>query len=474
MDRLVSMGMSEQAVNELRITANRFQTLKANDAQLRESSQEHDEPVDLAPSSEVIVQKDPLTPKNVSIWLDQTEVGRPRGRQRIDDYLGLGYSLVLPPDHDQSSTYSFRPQPPHATINISPAAGSVFPDFSKLQKMDILNSAIPKEIRPPHIYSFQESSFARRIHRSCLEAGYSLLLDPSRNPPVYERVFKLSLLGRTRQDLITCMRIVLERGPNQPLELYDAPLIHIGGAGTYYPRKDRHGNNVNRKPTYNLGVVGPSTLQLLMQADEQRLTADLTAEIEGYEGEWFDAHDVEGYLQEKGVFVDPLSSFAEVEVQDLSDTSGSSVASSASPETPGANGASDIIRLASPWKPIDPSEVNAIEWNETELVSIGDFGYSDMDGKWVNLNAPARPTTVPGLTNPAKKTVMIDVAKFIRGKLLSTMLYLTWRDADTRGQDCFTLPYVWVRHLAFVARRWIDRSQMLALMCSLDGRRRIT
>lgn len=416
-DRIVSLGLPDQAVNELRVTASRFDALKTSGAHPDDPNIDYDGGVDhVAHSSTTsVLQKDPLTPKNVSIWLDQTELSRPTRRPRIDDYLGLGYSLILPPEEEQAN-HAVRPQPVTSAMAV-PQPTSMFPDFSKMQKLHILNTAIPKEMHPPQIYSFQESSFGRRIHRSCLEAGYSLLLDPSRNPPVYERVFKLCLLGRTRQDLIECMKIVLGRGPNQPLELYDAPLIHIGGAGSHYSRRDRHGNIINRKPTYNLGVVGPSTLRLLMQADEQRLTADLTAEIEGYEGEWFDAYDVEGYLQEKGIVVDPLSSFAEVEVVDLSHTSNaSSVGSMDSPETPERPGLSEVVRMPSPLKPpLDSSEINAICWNDTELVNIGDFGYMDMDGRWVNLTAPPRPASTPGLANPAKKTVMMDVAKFIRG-----------------------------------------------------------
>ena len=47
--------------------------------------------------------------------------------------------------------------------------------------------------------------------------------------------------------------------------------------------------------------------------------------IEGFEGEWFDPNDVESYLEEKGVHINPDSTFAEEYIIPVSSFAGSNV-----------------------------------------------------------------------------------------------------------------------------------------------------
>ncbi|KAK4496787.1 hypothetical protein PRZ48_012770 [Zasmidium cellare] len=174
-------------------------------------------------------------------------------------------------------------------------------------------SPVPVSINPPITYSFQETTFGRRLHRSCLEQSYQLILDPNQRPGTYQQVFELPLLRRDKSDLTSALKSTLRKGSHECLHS-SLPLIHIGGAGTHYPRRDSFGNLRPKREAYNLGVIGPQMLAILEQAALQNLTTDMTVEVLGYEGEWLDSYDVEGYLNEQGIFIDPTSSFAEIEV----------------------------------------------------------------------------------------------------------------------------------------------------------------
>lgn len=186
---------------------------------------------------------------------------------------------------------------------------------SGLHHQSILDrvSSMPPSIDPPVTYNFQETTFGRRLHRSCMEQSYQLILDPDRRPAMYQQVFELSLQRRGRSNLTSALKSTLSKGSHECL-LTSLPLIHIGGAGTHYPRRDSYGNLRPKMQAYNLGKIGPQMLALLEYAALQNLTSDMTVDLLGYEGEWLDPYDVEGYLNEKGIFIDPSSSFAEVEV----------------------------------------------------------------------------------------------------------------------------------------------------------------
>ena len=69
----------------------------------------------------------------------------------------------------------------------------------------------------PRTYSFQESTFGRRIARATFESAYRLLLDPRRRPADYERIFRLSLIGRDRAAHIASLKTQLDKGPHEDL-----------------------------------------------------------------------------------------------------------------------------------------------------------------------------------------------------------------------------------------------------------------
>lgn len=288
-----------------------------------------------------------------------------------------------------------------------------------------------------------------------MEAAYRFMLDPQRKPAEYERIFRLSLMGRDKEKLTAAFKSVLVRGPHEDLDFWEAPLIHVGGAGTHYPRKDAFGNYQPRKKTQSLGLIGPQALALLENAAHDNISTDMTVEIAGFEGEWFDPYDVEGYLEEKGIFIDPSTSFAEAEIVEWSPTpSSASSGSGFQPHTPDT----DAFGRSTPFtggQLARFNEVNAdlTQWNDFTNMELGAVGFSDAQmGSWMNFLQPGESikefngTTsnneafasndlslglLRGQSNratmannnartpppePRRKTVIIDVAKFIEGK----------------------------------------------------------
>lgn len=173
--------------------------------------------------------------RNVPSWLDQSAVSSAANREGPSPTdLSIGYvfsgaagddiAMDLGPPLDRSQTTA---APEKITFS-----NAFFDD-------DFTPFAFPSpQPAPPRTFSFQESTFARKLHRACLEKAHKLLLEPDIRPATYERVFRLSLLGRSRAKILNILNIILARGPHQELDFWEAPLIHVGGAGTHFPGRD--------------------------------------------------------------------------------------------------------------------------------------------------------------------------------------------------------------------------------------------
>lgn len=231
-----------------------------------------------------------------SSWLDKAAVASTR-QANVDDAVvsALGYRWTtengdLPQATETSITAKAKeiPQP------------QIIPDY---QPSAVDNSrlgmfySIPSDLSPPRTYSFQETSFARRVLRACLEHAYHTVLNPDLRQDEYHRAFRLALMCRDRSKIVASLKSRLDRGPHEDLDISTAALLHIGGAGTHFPRRDTFGNIVPKKESYNLGLMGPQALALLENAARDNISIDMTVSIAGFEGEWYDSHDVQGYLE---------------------------------------------------------------------------------------------------------------------------------------------------------------------------------
>lgn len=174
----------------------------------------------------------------------------------------------------------------------------------------------------PYTYSFQETTFARRLHRTSVELAYRLACDRTRGPLKFEQIFYIwkkyaPSMEIVKEQLHTC----LMRGIEEPLSLWHFPLSHVGGSGTHYPRQEVGGGPWKPKPgpsEWNVRLSQAPTMAFGGSPEEaidsQTAMLDTIARNPDYSGEWLDVHDVEGYLAEKGITINPQTSFADVEM----------------------------------------------------------------------------------------------------------------------------------------------------------------
>lgn len=325
--RLVAAGLSEAQLFDIRETTTRYTNLMRN---ARDAPSTGDEPryeltgaVHRESGTWIDDQTEPaklLQPKNVSSWMDVSALSAPPKRRGPME-VGMGYTMYAQANAQDINTLSNSTQasPPwnpgeHSLVNSLDVYGLESPR----------PTSMPASLTLPTTYSFQEFTFSRRLHRTCLEQAYRLLVNAHKWPATYNRVFKLALTIMDHDTFTANVKKTLSRGPHEPLDLDDI-LVHIGGAGTHYPSRDQFGQLRPKKQSYNLGIVDPQTLALVDKTVHDNLMADLTVEVPGYEGEWFDANDVEGYLNEKGIFIDPWAAFATVELFSRDAPSGSTM-----------------------------------------------------------------------------------------------------------------------------------------------------
>ncbi|KAH7086288.1 hypothetical protein FB567DRAFT_67126 [Paraphoma chrysanthemicola] len=181
------------------------------------------------------------------------------------------------------------------------------------------NSLTNKTVSPVFTYSHDETTFARRLTRAALESGFHLLSTANTRPSALSYVFKLSLPYLSLEEHRSRFKMMLSRSVNEDLDFWETPFIHLGGAGTHYPRKDGNGNILAKKNMWTIRQIGPlekHMVRLENIADGRWQELD-DVDLSAFEGQWFDAHDVQGYLEEHwGCRPNPKSSFAECIIEE--------------------------------------------------------------------------------------------------------------------------------------------------------------
>ncbi|CAI6339731.1 unnamed protein product [Periconia digitata] len=222
--------------------------------------------------------------------------------------------------------YSSRTQSSQA-ITAAILTPETTPPSKRLPSPPTLNILSTKPVRTACTYSHDETTFARRLSRAAFEAGYQLLSIAPQRPATINRVFRLWVPHKSVDELLEGFKGLLSRGIHEDLDSWESPFLHLGGAGTHYPPKDAQGTIISKPNNWKIRRVGPisSNTVLVENISDPSKNHEMKIDLTGFEGEWFDPVDVEGYLeQEKGCRIDPKQSFAEVLVdEDYINTPGS-------------------------------------------------------------------------------------------------------------------------------------------------------
>ncbi|UPX13083.1 uncharacterized protein EKO05_0003611 [Ascochyta rabiei] len=369
--------------------------------------------------------------------------GQPQAQQQEQEQ-PLPFGLVDLPSREQSPFV-----PPYIFPVDIPAMGAELPPAPR-QSLKVTTSRpltttlSTKTLSPAFTYSYDEVTFARRLTRATLEAGFLLLSTNIVDPAVLNYKFKLSLPFLTLEEIRDRFRIVLSRGVNEDLDWYATPFLHLGGAGTHYQRRDAYGKAIPLRNTWTVRQIGPLEKRMIRV---ESVAGGQIQDFEGidldrFEGEWFDPHDVQGYLEERWhCRIDPKSSFAEclIESEDVfsdhetgspSLSRGSTASSQELPISPSISHAFNAFQLrygldtlynnaSAPNFLAAPTKQSFLDLSFDQTLGLDlapsfDMGFAANSGfGTLGLSMMCETEQLPVLRQKPKKAVLVDISKLI-------------------------------------------------------------
>ncbi|KAF2623041.1 hypothetical protein BU25DRAFT_200455 [Macroventuria anomochaeta] len=354
----------------------------------------------------------------------------------------LPFGLVDLPNREQSPFV-----PPYIFPVNFPAMGAELPPAPRQSPKTVTyplpSSLTTKTLSPGYTYSYEEVTFARRLMRATLEFGFLLLCNPDVHPAILSYIFKLSLPYVTLEEIRTRFKVILSRDVTEDLDWYATPFLHLGGAGTHYQRRDAHGKPIPMKNNWTIRQIGPLERRMVrMESVANGQIQDFESlDLNGFEGEWFDAYDVQGYLEEQWhCRIDPKSSFAECLVEDenaaildetespsLSRDSTSSTSDTTMPPVPHTFNALEpsygldmpLNNAPTPNFLLSPPKQSLLNlsFNQTlglDLAPGFDLGFAGNSGySTLGLNMTGETEQLPVMKQKPKKVAWVDVHKLI-------------------------------------------------------------
>lgn len=295
----------------------------------------------------------------------------------------------------------------------------------------------------PKSFTYHEYSFARRIHRSAIERGFKIITsnDP-KDASRINQVFGLCLLYESRGTIVTKMKKLVARSAKETLQDWRAPFVHVGGSGTYYPMQESDEHMPKLRTGYSMGPFSPA-----MSRVEELVDDDMRCNLPGFEGEFFDPNDVEGYLRGRGLDIGPAAEYVtgELDLTELGDapspksSTSESIASLVSPPTPPSPGGSlffgeqdsSTSNLDFPRSNIAPSTIKCHSSLPFPLGFTSWDSDSSMKDSNNNLDPifstmPGQSETVPDLSMTShrydKRTVTVNVQTLLEGSHLIPLI----------------------------------------------------
>lgn len=289
-------------------------------------------------------------------------------------------------------------------------------------------SSVGKSLPLPRSYSSHETSFARRLLRRTLECALRLMTNPKSPRQDIDRVCKFTFHFSNLKQIVEHIQTLLLRTTRENLEVWEAPQLHLGGAGLHYPRFGLDGIDSSPPAWWAAeACTGPMRPLTAETPISKELTMAQFIRLIGFDGEWFDSNDVEQYLRSRGLYMDAQSSWVEIPGPELlpSETHMQNIGS------PGDSSMdSQSPRIAGPFFSNDPVlEGQDYFWNAGTLDVPGlldmNMDYSSGDTNYLGSKAPEFATvfdpqsyldpiladTLPTFNTSTKK--FIDVKKFL-------------------------------------------------------------
>lgn len=343
-------------------------------------------------------------------------------------------------EDESQSMQQYRVEIPETTIF---AQNSL--SFDSMALPEDLNSSVGKRslelmsLPMPTSHSYRETSFARRLMRSTAEANIRLMTNPNSRPEDRKRLCKFTWCFAKSSDMIEHMMTMAQKTVRDGIENWEAPWLHLGGAGLHYPREGVDGETPAPAWWANEVPMGPrrSTQPETPMPDDMAI-AEIIQRVQ-VAGDWFDSSDVEQYLRTKGLYLDGHSSIVEITepdetVPELQETQIPSVSS------PEVSSPKDSTR-----GPLSPQGIDT-SWFNDPFVSGTDYGWTEdmpvpdvnMDFSFDNVDYSFPKDVDPSFdfsqyseTMPTFNTKMkkfLDVEKFLNGKTSSSSPFMSAAD----------------------------------------------
>jgi hypothetical protein len=210
------------------------------------------------------------------------------------------------------------------------------PEANDYQSLTAFQESLPLTKTLAH----HESSFGRHLQRAALESGFQMITAKNANPDLINQVFGFCLRFETRESIAMRLKRAMETNSKDSLYAWRAPFVHLGGSGTYYPQNETLAGPM--MPKFKTGMsMGPFSSSVI-NTRETAMFDDFRINMPGFEGEFFDSNDVEGYLRGRGIDIPPNVEFVTVDLDQLNmldipsprSLSDSNTVKPYSPETP--------------------------------------------------------------------------------------------------------------------------------------------
>lgn len=185
----------------------------------------------------------------------------------------------------------------------------------------------------PSSYGAHEQTFGRRLQRTILEAGLRLASMDNPPPDRYMAVFSFCLYFESRREIVNRLSSTLDTTAQETLNHWKFPFTNLGGSGLYF--SDSEGNGImpgnvpagGELPIGNQGLpepfkpsdmtgfsMGPFSREIEF-AKDYRVDHRLRMLQPGFEGEFYDADEVEAYLRHHGIVIPANKDFVDAEIQ---------------------------------------------------------------------------------------------------------------------------------------------------------------
>ncbi|KAK1993453.1 BZIP family transcription factor [Colletotrichum falcatum] len=187
-------------------------------------------------------------------------------------------------------------------------------------------------VSAPSSYAYQERTFGRRLQRSTLERAYFLVSMPDPPPALLSSAFGFCMLfeskERIKERLANCLRVK----EHESMFNWKFPFWNLGGGGTWfdemdevkYPRDGQVGGLVGNQGTaephrhkvdsvFGLGPWDAQTEETRdLRIDHEAAKCNMS--VPGFEGDFYDADEVEWVLKQRGIVIPPAADFVTAEI----------------------------------------------------------------------------------------------------------------------------------------------------------------